>query len=137
MKPLLVALIIFSSLASHAQELVTSSASPLAFYETISSSLSDDKVKDARDTFKKLIVYYKSSDQITKLPESYFGMALALALNGHYRESIRYHKLAMKADKKINGHEAVEMSINLGLTYLLAGKEKRAHKILGDFRFGS
>jgi hypothetical protein len=137
MKPIVLALLIFSSWLSHAQELVTSAASPLAFYEEINLSLSEDNVKDARDTFKKLIGHFKSTDQSSKLPESYFGMALALALTGHYKESIHYHKLAMRAHKKINKEDAVEMSINLGLTYKLAGKERKAHRILGDFQFGS
>jgi hypothetical protein len=137
MKPLAIALIILSSFASNAQELVTSSASVLAFYEEINLSLSEDKVKDARDTFHKMIMHFKSTDQVAKLPESYFGMALALALTGHYKESIHYHKLAMRAHKKIHKEDAIEMSINLGLTYKLAGKEKKAHRILGDYQFGS
>jgi hypothetical protein len=137
MKPLAIALICLSSLAAKAQEIVFASAEPLAFHEKINLSLSGDNVKDALTTFKNLIAYYKSTHQYDQLPESYFGMALALALNGNYRESIHYHKLAMRAHKKLNKQEAVEMNINLGLTYKLAGKEKKAQRILGDFHLGT
>ena len=137
MKALAVALIFLSSIASSAQELVCSSAEPLAFFEQIHLSLSKDHVEDALETFKSLIAHYKSTHQYSKLPESYFGMALALAFNGNYRESIHYHKLAMRAHRKHNKNEAFEMMINLGLTYELAGKHKKAHRILGDVQLGT
>lgn len=137
MRPLAIALICLSSLAGKAQEIVFASAEPLAFYEKINLSLSGDNVKDALATFKSLIAYYKSTHQYNQLPESYFGMALALALNGDYKESIHYHKLAIRAHKKLTKQEAVEMNINLGLTYKLAGKEKKAQRILGDFYLGT
>ena len=137
MKTLAIALICLSSLACNAQEIVYASAKANAFYEEISLSLSEDNVKDALSTFKDLIAYYRRTHQHKQLPESYFGMALALALNGDYKESIRYHKLAIRAHKKLNKQEAVEMNINLGLTYKLAGKDKKAQRILGDFHPGT
>ncbi len=137
MKSLAIALICLSSLACSAQEIAYASVKPLALYEDINLSLSRDNVKDALATFKGLIAFYKSTHQYDQLPESYFGMALALAFNGNYKESIRYHKLAIRAHKKLNKQEAVEMNINLGLTYKLAGKEKKAQRILGDFRLGT
>lgn len=66
------------------------------------------------------------------LPEDYFAMALALALNGNYKESIIYHKKALRAHRKLRGDESLEIRLNLGLTYELAGKHKRARRILGE-----
>jgi hypothetical protein len=139
MKILPIALIIcFSSIAVRAQELLTwNDSQPIAFYEDIQLSLSNDHVKDALHTFSRVIAHYKRTGEIDKLPESYFGMALALAMSGNYKESIRYHKLAIRSHRKIHHNDATEMSINLGLTYLLAGRERKAHRILGDFQFGS
>ena len=139
MKNLSLALImIFSTMAVHAQELASSGADvPLGFYEEINLSLSGDHVKDALQTFSKLIAHYKSTHQLQKLPESYFGMALALALNGHYKASIHYHKLAIRSQRKVYHQDSIEMSINLGLTYLLAGKGRRAQRLLGEYQLGS
>lgn len=64
--------------------------------------------------------------------ENYFGKALALALNGDYRQSIYYHRKALKAHRRYYHEESLEITINLGLTFQLAGREKKARRILRE-----
>ena len=96
-----------------------------------------DRPKDALTQFKEVVDFYKKQGRNDELPQAYFGMALGLALNGHYKESIRYHKKAMRVHKKYRQEEPLEIEMNLGLTYSLAGKTKKAKKILGQVNLNS
>ena len=72
----------------------------------------------------------ESNDQ--RLAENYFGKALAFALNGEYRQSIYYHRKALKAHSRFYHEDSLEITINLGLTFQLAGREKKARRILRE-----
>jgi tetratricopeptide (TPR) repeat protein len=130
-------LLLFLPLAGSAQTIITASNEPLALYQAINNALATDRPKLALEHFKKIVCLYEEQGRSSELPQTYFGMALGLALNGHYKESIRYHKKAIRAHKKFRNDEPLEIIMNLGLTYTLAGKERKAKKILGPVDFSS
>jgi tetratricopeptide (TPR) repeat protein len=102
-------------------------------YHQINESLSENKPKQAIQHFKKVIEFYVQEKREQEIPENYFGIALAFAFSGHYKESIRYHKKAIRAHRKYRSKdEPVEMMINLGLTYELAGKNRKAKRLMSS-----
>lgn len=103
-----------------------------ALFQKINVQLSEGKAKAAIATFKSIIHLYNKEHREQEIAQGYFAMALAMAINEHYKESIRYHKKAIRAHQKYRKDEPTEISINLGLTYHLAGKDKKAKKLLGD-----
>jgi tetratricopeptide (TPR) repeat protein len=135
MKNLFLLPMILVPLIVSGQQIVAASNEPVVLYEIINNALANDKPKDAIHQFKKIIDYYEGQGKTEEMPEQYFGMALALALNGHYRESIRYHKKAIRAHRKYRTGEPTEIFINMGLTYSLAGKARKARRFLGDSGF--
>jgi tetratricopeptide (TPR) repeat protein len=130
-------LIFLLPLSLPAQQIITASTEPMPIYVSINKAMEDDRPKDALTHFKDIVEFYKEQGRDNELPEAYFGMALGLALNGHYKESIRYHKKAMRVHKRYREGEPLEIELNLGLTYSLAGKAKKAKKILGQVNFTS
>jgi tetratricopeptide (TPR) repeat protein len=121
------------ALGGKAQSLITSKSGDLAgTYQHIGILLSDNHVRSAEKIFSRVIDVYRAEQKSEALSEQYFGMALALAFNGHYRKSIAYHKKALRAHKKFRSTEPDEIVFNLGLTYYLAGKMRKAKVILGD-----
>lgn len=124
-------------LALSAQPIITASTEPIGLYEQINNSMASDNPKKAIKEFKSVIDFYESHGRANELPQSYFGMALVLALNGNYKESIRYHKKAIKIHKKYRKDSPTEIYINLGLTYELAGKNRRAKRLLAGKNLNS
>ncbi|HYG02706.1 MAG TPA: tetratricopeptide repeat protein [Chryseosolibacter sp.] len=108
------------------------SEEPLITYASINNSLLLENTARAIGDFERMLAGSVDKTNIQKLAEDYFGMALALALNGNYRESIYYHRKALRAHRKAYHEKSLEMTINLGLTYQLAGKDKKARRILGE-----
>jgi|GEM_PF-6040051 len=131
MKSLYLILFALLPLIVSGQQIITASNEPMELYQHINNALAIDQPKDAIQIFKKVIAFYEEEGREMNLPESYFGMALALALNGHYRESIRYHKKAIRCHRKYRNEEPTEIFINMGLTYVLAGKDRKARRYLG------
>lgn len=104
---------------------------PIHLYKKVNESLNVGNTRLALNTFDEVIEFYEESGMQKEVPGNYLGMALSLALNGHYKKSIRYHKKALKAHHKYKPHEpADEIRFNLGLAYQLAGKERKAKRIL-------
>lgn len=135
MKTLFLLFLVLPSMVS-AQHITASSAEPVVLYEKI-SSLAGDHPHQAILGFRQVVAFYESQGREDELPENYFGMALMLALNGHYKESIRYHKKAIRVHRRYREDEPYEIVMNLGLTYALAGRERKARRILGDGYFRS
>jgi tetratricopeptide (TPR) repeat protein len=128
----LLCIILCFPLSLCAQHVLFSSGDADCLYQEINHSLLNHDPKLALKTFKKVADFYAKANAKEELPEKYFGMALGLALNGYYKQSIAYHKKAIRLHRKYKKGEPMEISINLGLTYYLAGKEKKARRILGD-----
>jgi tetratricopeptide (TPR) repeat protein len=124
-------LIVMLPMVSNAQ-ILTASNEPTQIYFSINNALTHDRPGDAVAEFSKVVEFFKEEGRDKQLPEAYFAMALGLALNGYYKESIRYHKKALRAHRKYRDDEPLEIEMNLGLTYTLAGKTKKAKKILGQ-----
>ena len=124
-------LVLFSAL-SFAQEIsVASTTEPSILYARANESLSIGDTKNATSIFKQVIDFYQHQGRVREVPESYLGMALAFAFNGHYSESIRFHKKALRAHHRYRCSESDDaIRMNLGLTYQLAGKERRAKRLL-------
>jgi tetratricopeptide (TPR) repeat protein len=136
MKNLCLILLLLPCLAS-GQQVISAANEPVALYQEINNALATDQPKLALEHFRKIVTLYEEQGRFSELPQTYFGMALGLALNGNYKESIRYHKKAIRAHKKFRKDEPLEIIINLGLTYTLAGKDRKARKILGPLNFSS
>lgn len=116
------------SFQGFAQELISE---PTALYAKANHSLSAGNTKHATDIFKQVIHFYEKEGRHKEVSESYLGMALAFAFNGNYTESIRFHKKALRAHHRYRGTESDDaIVLNLGLTYQLAGKTRKAKKIL-------
>jgi tetratricopeptide (TPR) repeat protein len=123
---------VLNPLILSAQTLITASNEPGVLYEQINAALEKDNLRQAIDDFQAVIAYYESQGREQELPEKYFGMALVLALNGHYTESIKFHKKAIRMHRKFSPYHPTEIFINLGLTYELAGKYRKAKKWLNS-----
>lgn len=134
MKFLITFAFLFLSFAAISQEVIVADHSgnvPIGLYKKANEFLTIGNTKLAIDIFEKVIDFYETEGRLNELPENYLGMALSLALNGHYPESIRYHKKALRAHRRYKSKEpADEITINLGLAYRLAGKERKAKKYL-------
>jgi hypothetical protein len=115
-----------------AQQLYIDSDGPLAVYQEINNSLIQQNPRKALKEFRNVKMKYLKKGRENELAEKYFGMALGLALNGYYQKSIRFHKKAIRMHEKYQHNTSLEMSINLGLTYHLAGKDRKAKRILGE-----
>ncbi|HYC87337.1 MAG TPA: hypothetical protein VEB86_19025 [Chryseosolibacter sp.] len=131
MKTLYLILLTCCPLIVSGQEIVVAANPSAEVYQHINNALATDQPHRAIAIFERLMDYYESQGMKQDLPESYFGMAFALALNGHYKESIRYHRKAIRAHRKYRQGEPTEILINMGLTYVLAGKDRKAKKFLG------
>jgi tetratricopeptide (TPR) repeat protein len=117
-----------------AQEMALASngtSEPLDLYRKVNESLTEGKTKLALNIFDEVVEFYEHEGRLKELPGNYLGMALSLALNGNYSESIRYHKKALRAHRKYKASEPNdEIRVNLGLAYQLAGKERKAKRLL-------
>lgn len=128
---LLFALLLCFSIACEAQEILFANNEPASLYREAHQSLSMGNTKLAINIFQKVIDYYEQEGMVKELSENYLGMALSFAFNGNYNESIRYHKKALRAHKKYRPDESADaILLNLGLTYQLAGKERKARRYL-------
>jgi tetratricopeptide (TPR) repeat protein len=123
---------LFTAAASvMAQEVVIAGNDPTALYQEANQSLSLGNTRLAINIFDKVIAFYEAEGRVKELSENYLGMALSFAFNGHYEESIRYHKKALRAHRRYRSNESPDaIMINLGLAYQLAGKERKAKKYL-------
>ena len=134
MKFLITFACLFLSFAAISQEVIVADNSgnePNSLYQKANEFLTIGNTRLAINIFEKVIDFYEHEGRLKELPENYLGMALSLALNGHYPESIRYHKKALRAHRRYKSKEpADEIMINLGLAYRLAGKERKAKKYL-------
>jgi hypothetical protein len=124
-------LLLFST-SSFAQHLALASTSePTILYVRANESLSVGDTRNATTIFKQVIDFYQNEGRVKEVSESYLGMALAFAFNGHYAESIRFHRKALRAHHRYRCNESDDaIRLNLGLTYQLAGKERRAKRLL-------
>lgn len=114
------------------QHIIANANEPVALYHEINKSLTLSEPKAALQTFAKVVDFYVDQGREKELPASYFGMALALAINGHYKKSIRYHKKAIRVHKKYKTDDPFEMYINLALTYELAGKMRKSKQVMEE-----
>jgi tetratricopeptide (TPR) repeat protein len=134
MKLLITFSLLLLSHAAFSQEVIVADNDgngPAGLYKKANEFLTIGKTKLAINIFEKVIDFYEQEGRLKELPENYLGMALSFALNGHYPESIRYHKKALRAHRKYKSKESPqEIMINLGLAYQLAGKERKARKYL-------
>ena len=104
---------------------------PTGLLQEANNSLNQGDAKRAEIIFQQVIEFYEHEGRTKEVPENYLGMALAFAFNGHYKESIRYHKKALRAHHKYRQNESDnEIRLNLGLAYQLAGKERKARRFL-------
>jgi tetratricopeptide (TPR) repeat protein len=132
MKVLTTFSILFVSSFAFAQQVsLTSNPEPTALYAKANESLTVGNTKHATNIFKQVIEFYESEGRTKEVSESYLGMALAFAFNGNYTESIRFHKKALRAHHRYRCSDSDDaIRFNLGLTYQLAGKERKAKKLL-------
>jgi tetratricopeptide (TPR) repeat protein len=132
MKNPLTFLFLLLSLSSFGQGvLLESTAQLFGLYKQANQSLSIGDTKNAILIYDKLVDFYEHEGRQSELPESYLGMALSFALNGNYKESIRYHKKALRAHHRYRPNEsALEIELNLGMAYQLAGKDRKAKRYL-------
>jgi tetratricopeptide (TPR) repeat protein len=132
MKLITAVALILLTLPTLAQDSVVEvNAEPTSLYQKANESLSAGDTRNAILIFDQVVTFYEEKGRENELPESYLGMALSFALNGNYSESIRYHKKALRAHHKYRCDEsALEIELNLGLAYQLAGKERKAKKYL-------
>jgi tetratricopeptide (TPR) repeat protein len=132
MKNPLALLFLVSTISGFAQQVsVESPAQPFGLYKEANQSLSIGDTKNAILIYDKLVDFYQQEGRQNELPESYLGMALSFALNGNYDESIRYHKKALRAHHRYKSNESsLEIELNLGLAYQLAGKDRKAKRYL-------
>jgi tetratricopeptide (TPR) repeat protein len=126
-----VSLLLVSSFAFSQQVSLNSKPEPTALYAKANESLTVGNTKHATDIFKQVIEFYENAGRTKEVSESYLGMALAFAFTGHYSESIRFHKKALRAHHRYRCSESDDaIRLNLGLTYQLAGKDRKAKKFL-------
>lgn len=115
--------------STFAQEVIASAES-LDLHKA--PSLSFDNPSQVCKIFKEAVRSDKKSGDYQQISEKYFALALGLALNGHYKRSIRFHKKAIRIHERFRDDDPLEIELNLGLTYHLAGKTKKAKRILGE-----
>lgn len=129
---LLSSIILLPFIASSQNIVVVSQKSdPSTMYRQAHELLSEGQVASAISLFDQVIAVFESEGREKELSENFLGIALSFALNGNYEESIRYHKKALKAHHKYRPTESDdEIVMNLGFTYQLAGKEKKAKRYL-------
>jgi tetratricopeptide (TPR) repeat protein len=132
MKKVLPVLFLLAPFFAVAQNKINSSSEIVGVYHEINTFLDSGEVRKAEKAFDKIVRFYQHSHNNEAMPEQYFGMALALALSGYYPKSISYHKKAIREHKRFRESEPYEITINLGLTYHLAGKTRKAKMILGE-----
>jgi tetratricopeptide (TPR) repeat protein len=134
MRTLLLLSFIVIAFNSFSQELIlarNTSSEPYNLFREASQSLDKGHTRQAVHKFEKIIEFYEHSGRQSELAQYYFGMALAFAFNENYRQSIRYHKKALRAHNRYtSSHPPQEILINLGLTYELAGRKNKAKKYL-------
>lgn len=132
MKVLTTFCLLFFSALTFAQDVSFASTSePTTLYAKANESLSVGDTKNATSIFKQVIDFYQHEGRMKEVSENYLGMALAFAFSGHYSESIRFHKKALRAHHRYRCSESDDaIRLNLGLTYQLAGKERRAKRLL-------
>lgn len=134
MRTLLFLFLATTAITSYSQDVILAgniSAEPFNLFMEANRSLDEGHTRAAVHKFEKAIEFYEQSGRQSELAEQYFGMALAFAFNKNYRQSIRYHKKAIRAHNKYTSSEpATEILINLGLTYQLAGRNAKARKYL-------
>jgi tetratricopeptide (TPR) repeat protein len=124
-------LLFVSSLAFSQQVSLTASPEPAALYARANESLTVGNTKHATDIFEQVIEFYESHGRTKEVPESYLGMALAFAFSGHYAESIRFHKKALRAHHRYRCSESDDaIRMNLGFAYQLAGRDRKAKRFL-------
>ena len=134
MRIVLICALALSSLSTLGQDVIlarNTTAEPFNLFMEANQSLDAGNTREAVQKFEKAIQFYQNSGRQSELAEHYFGMALAFAFNKNYRQSIRYHKKALRAHTRYTSREpAPEILINLGLTYQLAGRPYMAKKYL-------
>ena len=134
MRTLFLLLFTMVAITSFGQDVVlaqNTSSEPFNLFREASQSLDEGRPRQAVLKFEKIIEYYQHSGRQSELAQNYFGMALAFAFSKNYRQSIRYHKKALRAHNRYTSSEpAQEILINLGLTYQLAGRKNKAKKYL-------
>jgi tetratricopeptide (TPR) repeat protein len=133
MKVQLTFALVMTCFISNSQDLAANSkvSYPNSLYARANESLSAGDTKNATGIFKQVIEFYESEGRVKEVPESYLGMALAFAFSGHYQESIRFHKKALRAHHRYRcGESDDSIRFNLGLAYQLAGKDRKARKLL-------
>jgi tetratricopeptide (TPR) repeat protein len=124
-------LLVLLPLTTLCQDLILASNEPSGLYEKANQSLNLGDTKKADQIFRQVIEFYQQEGRVKEVSEGYLGMALAFAFSGHYKESIRYHKKALKAHHKYRDAESDDaIRFNLGLAYKLAGKERKAQRYL-------
>jgi tetratricopeptide (TPR) repeat protein len=132
MKLSLFVVVLFCSVGSCYSQNIVVNNETVNLYGQINESLAAGDARQAIQHFKKVIDVYVRENREREIPENYFGMALAFAFSGHYKESVRYHKKAIRAHRKYKSNEEpIEMVINLGLTYELMGKNRKAKRVMG------
>lgn len=127
-------LIVFFPGLLFSQDIITARderGEPTYLYKKVNESLQTGDTKLALNIFHEVIEFYEDGGRQSEVPANYLGMALSLALNGYYEESIRYHKKALRAHRKYKRNEPEDaIRFNLGLAYQLAGRERKAKKLL-------
>jgi tetratricopeptide (TPR) repeat protein len=104
---------------------------PVTLYKEASQSLNHGNPKLAIQAYNKVIAFYQQEGKTRELSENYLGMALSFAFNGHYQESIRFTKKALRAHKKYRANEFPDaILLNLSLAYKLAGKDRKANRVM-------
>lgn len=118
---------------SFGQDVSSTMPDPASLYVKANQSLSAGDTKQATEIFKVVIQIHQREGRLKEVSESYLGMALAFAFNGNYSESIRFHKKALRAHHRYRSDESDDaIRLNLGLTYQLAGRTRKAKRILPD-----
>ena len=120
-------------LFTFSQDVTSTMQDPAALYVKANQSLSAGDTKQATEIFKEVIQLHQREGRLKEVSESYLGMALAFAFNGNYTESIRFHKKALRAHHRYRCDESDDaIRLNLGLTYQLAGKTRKAKRLLPE-----
>lgn len=123
-----------TSFKATCQEIAGASRNDNTFqvYKKANELLSSGDTKEALALFDRIAAHFIHQNELKELPAHYMATALSLAFSGHYSQSIRYHKKALRAHRKYKSAEPNEaINMNLGLVYQLAGKDRKSKKHLG------